>query len=86
MRLDARPRRRWEHAIDIDPEDSLNTYRIRAIAPADDPQVAHIIRTVLGSFRCARGDQGPDPETDPSRIGALTQAYAAADREFYVVD
>lgn len=56
-------------------------FEIREIQPADDPQIAAIIRQVLTEFGANRpGFAWADPELDH-----LSQAYQAPDAVYYVV-
>lgn len=59
-----------------------NGYEIRPIAPEDNPQVAHIIRTVLEEHGATgEGYASADPETD-----AMFETYQQPLSVYYVVE
>jgi putative acetyltransferase len=56
--------------------------QLRPIQPADSPQVAHIIRTVMTEF----GAVGPGFSIEDPEVDAMYEAYATARSLFLVVE
>jgi len=55
---------------------------VRLIQPADNPAVAHVIRTVMPEFSCVgEGFSINDPEVEE-----MAGAYSAADADFFVIE
>jgi putative acetyltransferase len=60
----------------------METISIRPIAPADDPAMAAIIRSVMTSF----GASGPGFAIHDPEVGAMSSAYAGAGHAYFVVE
>jgi putative acetyltransferase len=66
----------------MSPPAELDAFRLRPIAPSDDPAVAAIIRAVMPEFgACGRGFAIEDPEVD-----RMSATYAAPRSAYWVIE